>query len=107
MKILLGIDYGTGGCKVTALGEDGSFAGEASVEYSTYHDYPGWSEQEPQDWWDSLCSALKKLSDKGVDLRDVAACALDGSTHNAVLLDGDYKPVRRTIMWTDQRSVEE
>ena len=55
MKILLGIDYGTGGCKVTALGEDGSFAGEASVEYTTYHDHPGWSEQEPQDWWTSLC----------------------------------------------------
>lgn len=107
MKILLGIDYGTGGCKVTALGEDGSFVGEASVEYSTYHEYPGWSEQDPQDWWDSLCAALKKLSDKGVDLSDVAACALDGSTHNAVLLDDSYKPVRRTIMWTDQRSVEE
>ena len=27
MKLLLGIDYGTGGCKVTAIGEDGSFAG--------------------------------------------------------------------------------
>ena len=38
MKLLLGIDYGTGGCKVTALGTDGSFAGEASVEYTTYHD---------------------------------------------------------------------
>lgn len=107
MKILLGIDYGTGGCKVTALGEDGSFAGEASVEYTTYHDHPGWSEQEPQDWWTSLCAALKKLSDKGVNLKDVAACALDGSTHNAVLLDDGYKPVRRTIMWTDQRSTAE
>ncbi|MBQ3748866.1 MAG: xylulokinase, partial [Kiritimatiellae bacterium] len=37
----------------------------------------------------------------------VAACALDGSTHNAVLLDAGYKPVRRTIMWTDQRSTAE
>ena len=49
MKTLLGIDYGTGGCKVTALGTDGSFVGEASVEYTTYHDHPGWSEQEPPD----------------------------------------------------------
>ena len=107
MKILLGIDYGTGGCKVTAIGVDGSFAGEASVEYTTYHDHPGWSEQEPQDWWTSLCEALKKLSARGVDLKSVAACALDGSTHNAVLLDGSYKPVRRTIMWTDQRATAE
>ena len=107
MNTLLGIDYGTGGCKVTALGTDGSFAGEASVEYTTYHDHPGWSEQEPQDWWDALCAALRKLKDKGVDLSSVVAAALDGSTHNAVLMDADYRPLRRTIMWTDQRAVAE
>ena len=107
MKLLLGIDYGTGGCKVTVIGEDGSFVGEASVEYATYHDHPGWSEQEPQDWWTSFCEALKKLASKGVDLKSIVACSLDGSTHNAVLLDGAFNPVRRTIMWTDQRATAE
>ena len=107
MKLLLGIDYGTGGCKVTAIGTDGKFVGEASTEFATYHEHPGWSEQEPQDWWDALCASLRKLAEKGVDLREVAACALDGSTHNAVLLDADYRPVRRTIMWTDQRATAE
>ncbi len=107
MKILLGIDYGTGGCKVTALGADGSFVGEASTEYTTYHAHPGWSEQEPADWWPSLCESLRKLAAKGVNLQDVAACALDGSTHNAVLMDAAFKPLRRTIMWTDQRATAE
>ena len=120
MKLLLGIDYGTGGCKVTVLGDDGLFIGEASTEYPTYHDHPGWSEQEPADWWNALKSSLGKLAAKGVDLKSVAACALDGSTHNAVLLgtsgsralddvlsDRSFRPVRRTIMWTDQRSTAE
>ena len=107
MKLLLGIDYGTGGCKVTAIGEDGTFVGEASTEFQTYHDHPGWSEQEPSDWWNALKSSLEKLAAKGVDLKSVAACALDGSTHNAVLMDADYRPVRRTIMWTDQRATAE
>jgi len=107
MKILLGIDYGTGGCKVTAIGADGSFVGEASTEFPTYHEHPGWSEQEPSDWWNALASSLGKLVAKGVDLKSVAACSLDGSTHNAVLLDAEYRPVRRTIMWTDQRSTAE
>ena len=104
---LLGIDFGTGGCKVTAIGADGSPAGEASVEYPTHHDHPGWSEQDPADWWTALRDALAKLAAKGVDLSRVAAVAPDGSTHNAVLLDADWKPVRRTIMWTDQRSTAE
>ena len=107
MKLLLGIDYGTGGCKTTVLDETGRFVGEASTEFQTFHDHPGWSEQEPQDWWDALKSALGKLAAKGIDLKSIAACALDGSTHNAVLLDAQYKPVRRTIMWTDQRATAE
>ena len=73
MKTLLGIDYGTGGCKVTALGTDGSFVGEASTEYTTWHDHPGWSEQEPADWWAALRESLRKLAAKGVDLKNVAA----------------------------------
>ena len=107
MNLLLGIDYGTGGCKVTALGTDGTFVGEASTEYVTHHDHPGWSEQEPDDWWEALCASLWKLSAQGVDLKSVVACALDGSTHNAVLLDAAMRPVRRTIMWTDQRATAE
>ena len=107
MKLLLGIDYGTGGCKVTVIDETGSFIGEASTEFATYHDHPGWSEQEPSDWWDALAESLKKLAAKGVDLKSIVACALDGSTHNAVLLDAECRPVRRTIMWTDQRATAE
>ena len=107
MRLLLGIDYGTGGCKVTVLDETGRFVGEASTEFVTYHDHPGWSEQEPDDWLDALRASLKKLAARGVDLSQVAALALDGSTHNAVLLDADYRPVRRTIMWTDQRATAE
>jgi len=107
VKLLLGIDYGTGGCKTTVLDENGGFVGEASTEFGTYHDHPGWSEQEPHDWWTALCASLKKLSANGVNLKDIAACALDGSTHNAVLMDAQYRPVRRTIMWTDQRATAE
>ncbi len=106
-KLLLGIDFGTGGCKVTAITVDGRVAGDCSVEYTTYHDHSGWSEQNPADWYAACCSALKKLAASGVDLRAVAAVSFDGSTHNAVLLDGAMKPLRRTIMWTDQRSTAE
>ena len=105
--LLLGIDFGTGGCKVTALHVSGSFAGEASEEYPTEHAQPGWSEQDPADWYDAMCRALKKLRQNGIDLDRVLSISFDGSTHNAVLLDSHMRPVRKTIMWTDQRSVEE
>lgn len=106
-SILLGIDFGSGGCKVTAINPAGNLLGEASVEYVTHYERQGWSEQEPSDWYAAMCSALGKLRSNGLDLSAVKAVSFDGSTHNAVLLDGNMKPVRRTIMWTDQRSVKE
>ncbi len=105
--LLLGIDFGTGGCKVTAIDARGALCGDASVEYATYHDHPGWSEQDPADWYPAMCQALAKLRAKGVDLGVVAAVSFDGSTHNAVLMDGAMRPIRRAIMWTDQRSTDE
>ena len=54
-----------------------------------------------------MCRALDRLREKGVDLGRTGAVAFDGSTHNAVLLDKAMKPLRRTIMWTDQRSTQE
>ena len=109
-KLLLGIDYGTGGCKVTVIDADGNFVADASTEFPTFHDHSGWSEQDPSDWWEALKASLVKIAAKGVDLKAITALALDGSTHNAVLLkrnNGTYQPLRRTIMWTDQRSTAE
>ena len=105
--ILLGIDFGSGGCKVTAIDPEGTILGTASMEYPTFYEHRGWSEQDPSDWYPVMCGALAKLREKGVDLQRVGAVSFDGSTHNAVLLDEAMKPVRRTIMWTDQRSTEE
>lgn len=105
--VLLGIDFGTGGCKVSAVSEDGSLLADASVEYPTEYPRRGWSEQNPADWYAAMCRALREVSEKGVDLSRTISVAFDGSTHNAVLLDADMEPVRKTIMWTDQRSVKE
>ena len=106
--LLLGIDFGTGGCKVTAVSAaTGAVVAEASVEYPTEFARPGWSEQNPEDWYPAMCRAIAATAAKGADMSKVSAVAFDGSTHNAVLLDAEMKPVRKTIMWTDQRSVAE
>ena len=105
--VYLGIDFGTGGCKVTAVSETGALQGEGSTEYVTEFSHPGWSEQNPADWYAAMGASLGKLREKGLDLKRVRAVAFDGSTHNAVLRDSSMRPVRKTIMWTDQRSTEE
>jgi len=104
--ILLGIDLGTSGCKVTAIDEHGHIAGEGFGEYPTHRPHPGWAEEDPEDWCRVLRGILADLREQ-LDFGQIAAIALDASTHNAVLLDGNMQVVRPTIMWTDQRAVAE
>lgn len=108
MGLLLGIDFGTGGCKITVIDTDGNVLAESSQEYPTYHPRPFYSEQNPADWFPALINCLQEVNQKGkIDLKSIISVALDASTHNAVLLDKKMKVIRPTIMWTDQRSTAE
>ncbi|MFN2352330.1 MAG: xylulokinase, partial [Kiritimatiellia bacterium] len=99
--LLLGIDFGTGGCKLTLLDLSGRVVDSRAGEYPTRHPRPGWSEQDPADWYAVLLDLLRQLPRRNA----VVAIALDSYTHGAVLLDEALAVIRPTIIWTDQRSV--
>jgi xylulokinase len=106
--LLLGIDLGTGGCKITIINSSGGILAEASSEYKTCQPEPSFSEQNPADWFSAVIKCFSIIRDHGnIDLKKIGAVALDGSTHNAVLLDRYMEVIRPTIMWTDQRSIAE
>lgn len=107
-ELLLGIDFGTGGCKITLIDYEGNIVAESTEEYVTFHPKPSYSEQDPKNWFPALVRSLKRVrEEKEIDLASIKAVSLDASTHNAVLLDKDMKIIRPTIMWTDQRSLGE
>jgi xylulokinase len=102
---LLGIDIGTSGCKITAIDREGRVVDTAAGEYCTSHPHPGWSEQDPDEWYAVACRLVRSLLARGrCPAAAIAAIGLDGSTHNAVLADARFRPLRPAIMWTDQRS---
>ena len=106
--ILLGIDFGTGGCKITVTDTRGRILAAAAGEYPSSHPRPGWSEQNPDDWWRVLGTVLAELRRRPEwpNWR-IAALALDSYTHGAVLLDEHLDVIRPTILWTDQRAAPE
>jgi len=108
MNTLLGIDFGTGGCKITLTDTQGNVLDSASGEYPSSHPHPGWSEQNPADWWNAMCKTLAALQQRDAWKNNtIAAIALDSYTHGAVLLDQNLNVIRPTIIWTDQRSAKE
>ena len=101
--LLLGIDLGTGGCKVSVIATNGAVAYEISREYETLHPAPGWAEQRPKDWVDTAFHCLRQVC-VSLDPAEIKAIGVTAPTHNFVLLDRDDEVLRNAIIWTDGRS---
>lgn len=108
MKYLLGIDFGGGASKATLLCENGEIVATGTTEYPTHYPYPGYAEQNPQDWVDATCRNIKTILDKSdVSPSDIICVSLDAATHTAVIMDDDFNVLRNSIYWTDTRSIKE
>ena len=103
--LLLGIDLGAGSLKVSLIRADGTLVGEASAPVATSAPRPGWSEQDPQDWWRAARAALCELwAQEACDPRTVAGLSVSAGAHTQVLEDADGAVIRPAILWNDQRS---
>jgi xylulokinase len=108
MAYVIGIDLGTSAVKALLVGRNGSVKSEASKDYPLYHEHPGWSEQNPEDWVDGTVEALRELIEtSGVEASQIEGVSFSGQMHGLVLLGDDNKPVRRAILWNDTRTSEQ
>jgi len=107
-ECVVGIDIGTSACKVLAISRDLEILSEKSGKYPIYVPKPGWTEQNPEDWWTVVKSLL---TDTSAELREkgyeIAGIGLTGQMHGLVLLDERGKVLRPCIMWNDQRNYKQ
>ena len=96
---LVGVDVGTSAVKGVAIDEEGRVLAVASAEYPLSRPHPGWSEQEPEDWWRAAEEVLGRLPEGPV--------GLSGQMHGLVVLDGEQRVLRPAILWNDQRTAAE
>src|SRR5690348_14667969 len=108
MALVLGIDVSTTATKAVLIDESGAVVAIGAAEYPYDVPRPGWSEQDPQHWWDGAVEAIRgALAAADVDGSAVAAVGLTGQMHGAVLLDVDDRVLRPAILWNDQRTAAE
>ena len=96
---LIGIDVGTSGVKAIAISPDGEIVATADESYPLSTPHPGWSEQDPDDWWRASEACLARLPDGPV--------GLSGQMHGLVTLGADEQVLRPAILWNDQRTTAE
>ncbi len=102
----IGVDLGTSAVKLLLMEGSGKICNIVSNEYPLSFPKPGWSEQKPEDWWDSVVNGIKKLVD-GYDASQVAGISFGGQMHGLVILDENDNVIRPAILWNDGRTTKE
>ena len=95
--MLIGLDIGTTGVKGVAISpDDGEILATAIESYPMRTPAPGWSEQDPEDWWQAAQACLARLPEGEI--------GLTGQMHGLVVLDAEGRVLRPAILWNDQRT---
>lgn len=85
---LLGIDIGTSSCKLAAFRPDGTVIISVSEKYPVYYPNEGWAEQNPEEWWQAVCKATKKIvSNKAMENTVIRGIGIDGQGWSMIPID--------------------
>ena len=105
--LLLGVDIGTSSCKTALFDPEGKVVAQGGCEYPVSYPRKGWAEQDPAQWWEGVCRAVREMiSDNGIDPAEIAGIGTDGQSWSAIALDREGNVLCPTPIWTDTRSEE-
>ncbi|MCJ1908288.1 FGGY-family carbohydrate kinase [Planococcus ruber] len=104
--LVLGMDFGTQSLKIGVYSIAGEHIFSASASYPTQHRKNGYSEQDANDWWKALKTAMDKMA-QAIDLSLIKAVSLCATSSTVVLTDKNLKPIAPAQCWMDQRAIQE
>ncbi|MCB0075388.1 MAG: xylulose kinase, partial [Caldilineaceae bacterium] len=87
---MMGIDFGTESARVGIFTLTGAPVIFRSCAYPLYHPRPGWAEQQPDEWWAALVTAVHQaLADSGVAPAEIVGLSADTTCCTVVAMDAD------------------
>lgn len=105
MAYLLGIDIGTSGTKALLIDSAGKVLARSTHEYPLSSPRPLWSEQDPSDWWEATCQAIRNVLYRSeIPASAISGVGLSGQMHGGVFLGPNDEVLRPAILWNDQRT---
>lgn len=103
-KYILAIDMGTSGPKVALVSVRGEVAASEFEPTPLLLLPNGGAEQRPDDWWNAITAAARRLLGRGlVPAGDVAAVSCTTQWAGTVAVDRDGNPLMNAINWMDTR----
>ncbi|MDZ7838480.1 MAG: FGGY family carbohydrate kinase [Actinomycetota bacterium] len=106
-KYILAIDLGTTLIKLVLFDRELRIVSEHSRQYNLETEKE-FIEFDAESYWKTIEEGISELLQKSrIRSGDIASIALSSQAETLVLLDKDYKPVRKAISWLDNRSKKE
>lgn len=108
--LFLGIDVGSSSVKLSVIdGQTGACLDAISypeLELAIASPSPGFAEQNPEVWWDSVCNGFMSLKARGnFSARDIRAIGISYQMHGLVVVDRHQQVLRPAIIWCDSRAL--
>ena len=109
-EYFIGYDLGSSSVKVAIVdsitGENILSIHEPKREMSIISQHADWAEQNPDDWWDFVCTATRRaLNESNIRSSDIKAIGISYQMHGLVVVDKNKKSLRNSIIWCDSRAV--
>ena len=103
--LLLGIDVGTSSVKAVLVDLRGNLCAVCQAEYPLHHIRPAWVEQDPEDWWQATCQAIREALAKVPNGPErVLGLAVSSQAPALLPLDHSGRPLRPAMIWMDRRA---
>ncbi|MEE9602215.1 MAG: FGGY family carbohydrate kinase [Thermoguttaceae bacterium] len=104
-KNILALDIGTQSIRAAVVAVDGNILGIEQIKHDVDSPQPGWAQQNPNDWWDETCQAIRAvLQTTGIEPKSIAAVATCGQMHGPVGVDEQGNVTTEWVqLWCDKR----
>jgi len=104
----MGIDVGTTSVKCVLFDQKGRVIASRNSEYELSMPQPDFVEVPAETYWSATKECLVKvLNESRIDSKDIMGIGISSQGESFVALRKDGKPLRRAIVWLDNRSKDE
>lgn len=108
MNYYLGLDMGTTGVKAAVFTPEGVMAGSGLAEYTLETPAPDIVELETEQYWISAKKAIAEaVSEAEIRPEQIRSIAVTGQAETLIFTDAAGKPVRKAVVWLDNRAHDE
>ncbi len=107
-RYVLAYDFGTSGVKGALVDLQGEVIATVTVDYPLYTPHPGWAEQDPALYWQSVCAVTRQvLQGANVAPSCVAGMAFGTQWKGIIPVDAGGNVLHNSIIWLDARAADQ